>query len=327
MLVSIITPLYGAEDFIARCADALFQQSYADIEYIFVDDCSPDESVDVLLQVAARYSRLQQRIKIVRHEHNRGVAAARETGLAAATGDYVYWVDADDWIETDAIKKMVLLSEHGEKDIVACGWKLCFCKSERLMPIPYYKDAETALRGMLSGQMRWNLWLYMIKRDLYINHNVHFVEGEDVGEDMRVLIILFSHAKSIGFVNDYLYHYVKQSRNSITTMLSPRQQMQRQMYNLQNAINYLTTHSAGKYEQEIHFFKLNVKMPLLISDQNESYRVWARTFPESNRYIMQNRTQVCRMRLVQWMASKRQFWAVKLYYLLVFKFVYGVIYR
>lgn len=89
MVVSIITPLYKVEDFIARCADSLFRQSYTEIEYIFVDDCSSDRSVEVLLQVAERYPQLQQQIRILHHESNRGVAAARETGLAAATVEHV----------------------------------------------------------------------------------------------------------------------------------------------------------------------------------------------------------------------------------------------
>ena len=218
MVVSIITPLYKVEDFIARCADSLFRQSYTEIEYIFVDDCSSDRSVEVLLQVAERYPQLQQQIRILHHESNRGVAAARETGLAAATGEYVYWVDADDWIEPDAIEKMVVRSEQGQKDIIACGWYLCFRQNERRMPMPCYADAETALRGMLSGTMRWNLWLYMIKPDLYLMNDIHFMEGENVGEDMLVLIKLFSHAKSIGFVKDAFYHYVKQNENSLTRL-------------------------------------------------------------------------------------------------------------
>lgn len=326
MVVSIITPLYKVESFIARCADSLFQQSYKDIEYIFVDDCSPDRSVEVLLQVAERYPYLQQRIRILHHEYNRGVAAARETGLAVATGEYVYWVDADDWIEHDTIEKMVVRSEQGRVDIVACGWYLCFSQNERRMPMPCYADAETALRGMLSGQMRWNLWLYMIKRDLYLVNDIHFIEGENVGEDMVVLIKLFSHAKSIGFVNGAFYHYVKQNENSLTT-LGPEQQMKRQMCNLQAAIDYLMVHFIGKYEREINFFKLNAKMPLLISDDENSYRVWTACFPEANKYIVANKRQTLRMRLVQLMAAKGQFWLVRLYYRLVFKFVYGILYK
>lgn len=326
MKVSIIVPFYKAESFIERCADSLFQQSYLDIEYLFVDDCSPDRSIDRLLQVVDNYPQVQHRVKILRHEHNRGVSAARETGLLASTGEYVYWVDADDWIVPDAIEKMVERTDGGKLDIVACGWYLSFSKNERKMPMPYYVDIESALRGMLSGQMRWNLWLFMIKRDLYINHGIHFVEGENVGEDMLALIKLFSYARSIGFVEDSLYHYVKQNENSIT-MLTPDQQMKRQMRNLQAAVEHLTNFFAGKYDREINFFKLNAKMPLLISDNDESYRVWARTFPEANEFIMANKMQTIRMRLVQLMAAKNLFWVVKLYYRVIFKLVYGFIYK
>ena len=299
-MVSIITPVYKAEDFIERCAVSLFEQTYANVEYIFVDDCTPDASIERLQRVIERYPSRQPHVKIVRHQANRGVAAARNSGLDAATGEYIYYVDADDWLEKDAIERMCDKAEQTGADIVACGWYLAFSKNERRMPMPCYADAETALRGMLSGQMRWNLWLYMIKHELYTRNGIRYVEGENVGEDMLVLVRLFSRAQSIAFVDKALYHYTKQNDNSITQM-KPSQQMAR--------------------------FKLNAKMPLLITDDEESYEVWAGCFPEANKYIMQNTMQTYRMRLVQQMAAKGRFGLVKLYYRLIFKFVYGILYR
>ena len=326
MTISIITPLYKVENFIARCADSLFGQTYADIEYIFVDDCSPDSTVKRLRQVLDRYPARKPRTKIIAHGRNRGVAAARNTGLDAVTGDYVYYVDADDWIEPDAIEAMVARSGNGMTDIVACGWYLAFSQNERRMPMPSYADAETALRGMLSGQLRWNLWLYMIRRDIYLRHGIRFIEGENVGEDMLVLLKLFSRAQSMAFVDRPLYHYVRQNDNAITR-LSPAEQMSRLMHNLMASIEYIGSNFGKRYERELNYFKLNAKMPLLISDDRESYRTWSATFPEANRYIMQNKMQTLRMRIVQWLAAKGQFWAVKLYYRLIFKFVYGVLYK
>jgi len=325
-MVSIITPIYNVVDYIERCVQTLFRQSYADIEYIFVDDCSTDGSLDRLRQLVGHFPSRQAQVKVIQHESNRGVAAARETGLSAATGDYVYWVDADDWIEQDAIEKMVSLSANGAMDIVACGWFLNFSRNERRMPMPCYADADKALRGLLSGQMRWNLWLFMIRREIYSTSQAHFIEGADVGEDMLVLIKLFSHAKSVAFVSEALYHYVKQNNSSVTT-LSPLSLMQRQKRNIDAVIEYLTSNGGSAYQREINFFKLNTKMPLLITDDEKSYHVWWNSFPEANKYIMDNKMQSLRMRLVQLMASKKQFWIVKLYYRFVFKFVYGVIYR
>ena len=90
-MISIITPVYKAEDFIERCAVSLFEQTYADIEYIFVDDCTPDASIERLQRVIERYPSRQPQVKIVRHSVNRGVAAARNSGLDVATGEYIYW--------------------------------------------------------------------------------------------------------------------------------------------------------------------------------------------------------------------------------------------
>lgn len=325
-MVSIITPFFNAANYIEKCVLSLLRQSYMDIEYIFVDDYSTDGSLECLRQLIKRFPLRQPQVKIIRHTSNRGVAAARETGLSAATGEYVYWVDADDWIEQDSIEKMMSLSAGGTIDIVACGWFLNFSRNERRMPMPYYSDTDIALRGLLSGRLRWNLWLFMIRRELYLTSKAHFIEGEDVGEDMLVLIKLFSQARSLVFVPEALYHYVKQNNHSIT-MLSPQLQMQKQRRNVEAAIDYLTYNFGGKYQRELYFFKLNVKMPLLITDDDKSYRVWWESFPEANKYIMGNKMQSLRMRWVQLMASKRQFWMIKLYYRFVFKFVYGVIYR
>ncbi len=325
-MVSIITPVYGAEDFIGRCAESLFGQTYADIEYIFVDDCSPDRSVERMQEVLSRYPHRRPQVKVVRHAKNRGVAAARNTGVAAATGDYIYYVDADDWIEPDAIGQMCALAASRDADIVGCGWFLSFSRNERRMPMPSYLTPAEALRGMLCGQLRWNLWLFMVRRTVYVEHDIRFIEGENVGEDMLVLIQLFAYARSIAFVERSLYHYQKLNAQSIT-QLSEVEKMHRLSHNLNAAVRFLEGQFGADYGCEVNFFKLNAKMPLLITDDRESHRLWAATFPEANRYIMQNRMQSLRMRLVQWMAAKGQFWAVRAYYRLVFKFVYGILFK
>lgn len=326
MLVSIITPIYNAVKYVEKCVQSLFGQSYTDIEYIFVDDSSTDGSLEYLELLIKRYTSRQLQVKLVHHQSHRGVAAARETGLSAATGDYVYWVDADDWIEQNSIEKMVSLSAKGMMDIVACGWFLNFSRNERRMPMPCYADTDTALRGLLSGQLRWNLWLFMIRRDLYLKSQAHFIEGADMGEDMFILIKLFSYAKSVAFVPEALYHYVKQNNCSVTT-LSPQLLMQRQKRNLDEVIKFLTNNCKSNYQRELNFFKLIVKMPLLITDDERSYQVWSKSFPEANKYIMDNKLQSLRMRLIQLMASRKNFWIIKFYYRFVYKFVYGVIYR
>ena len=103
--VSICVPVYGAEKFMEKCARSLFEQTYHNIEYVFVNDCTPDRSIEVIRQVLLDYPQRQASVKIVEHEHNRGLSASRHTAVLHATGDYFLHFDDDDYMETDAISR------------------------------------------------------------------------------------------------------------------------------------------------------------------------------------------------------------------------------
>ena len=101
--ISILTPVYGVEKYIEQCARSLFEQSYAPIEYIFVDDCTPDKSIGILQSLLKEYPERAQQVRIIHHDRNRGVGAARQTALMAATGDYLLFADSDDMLPEDAV--------------------------------------------------------------------------------------------------------------------------------------------------------------------------------------------------------------------------------
>ena len=113
MKVSILVPIYGVEHYIEQCARSLFEQSYSDIEYIFVNDCTPDSSMDILKQVLSIYPNRKSQVRIIEHEHNQGLGAARLTATKAATGEAVMHVDSDDYITPMApSKKRVAVEYH-----------------------------------------------------------------------------------------------------------------------------------------------------------------------------------------------------------------------
>ena len=96
--VSVIVPVYGVEKYIERCARSLFEQTLDDMEFIFVDDCTKDESIEVLKRVIDLYPVRKDQVKIIHHAVNKGLSRARETGVNAATGDYIGHCDSDDWV-------------------------------------------------------------------------------------------------------------------------------------------------------------------------------------------------------------------------------------
>jgi glycosyltransferase involved in cell wall biosynthesis len=117
-VLSIIVPIYKVERYISPCTHSLFGQTHSDIEYIFVNDYTPDNSIKILLEVLKNYPDRSEQVKILNHEYNRGLAAARQSGLDAATGEYLIMVDSDDWLEIDMIAKMYEKAIKEDADIV-----------------------------------------------------------------------------------------------------------------------------------------------------------------------------------------------------------------
>ncbi len=323
--VTIIIPIYKVEKYIEQCAVSLFEQTLECIEYVFVDDCSPDQSIAVLEGVLLRYSHRKQDVKVVRHASNRGLPCARNSGLAIASGEYIFHCDSDDWLEKDAIEKMYLKAQQQQADIVWCDWFLSFKDNERYMSERGQEEPMACLIAMLSGSMKFNVWNKLVKRSLYCNNEIRFPDGYGMGEDMT-MIKLFVFGRKIAYIPAALYHYVQLNANAYTKNRSENSLLQIE-HNANDLFKFIDMHHGDKLRREVLFFKLNIKLPFLISNRISSYKKWLDWYPEANGHIWQNKMLPVRTRLIQYAALHRQFWILKLYYYLVIKVVYGAIYR
>ena len=320
MKVSVIIPIYKVEAYIERCVRSLMAQELDDVEYIFVDDCSPDDSVKVLQHVLAEYPS-RQHVRILHHSQNRGLPAARNTGLDAATGDYVFHCDSDDYLEPDALQAMYEAAQKANADIVYCDWILTFPQKERYMRCPTYETPKDALRGLLHGTMKYNVWNKLVRRRLYTENHITFPKGHGMGEDMT-MILLFARAKRIVHLPKGTYHYVRQNENAFTAARSESSYADL-LFNASRVIEGLQ----GKVsEEDLACFKLNVKFPFLISNQREDYERWQQWFPEANAYIAKHGVS-SRALLLQQAAARQHYWLLRFYYLLIHKAVYGIIFR
>lgn len=205
--VSVLVPVYGVEKYIERCARSIFEQTYHNLDIIFVDDCTPDHSIDVLKRVLEDYPERKEQTRIIKHERNRGLAAARNTGVAEAKGLFVTHVDSDDWIECDAVESMVAKQIESNADIVTG----LACVNEKTIDKDYiepeYSDKNEMLENILSQLHHHELWGRLINRSLYSHTDVYSLEGVNVGEDWRVLPLLLWYAKDISAVRETVYHY------------------------------------------------------------------------------------------------------------------------
>jgi len=119
--LSVCIPVYNVAPYIEQCARSLFEQTYREIEYLFVDDCSPDDSIDVVRRVLKGYPDRADQVKFLRHGRNRGLIAARKTALRAATGALVTHCDSDDWVDVDLYEKMIDRMSAKGADAVICS--------------------------------------------------------------------------------------------------------------------------------------------------------------------------------------------------------------
>ena len=324
--VSVIIPIFKVRNFIERCVCSLFEQTLTDVEYIFVDDASPDDSIDILKACIERYPERKEQVQILVHEQNQGLPAARNTGLAVATGEYVFHCDSDDFVEKDMLEVMYRAAKEKDADMVYCDFYLSFEKNERYMSNPAYETAEDMFKqGLLGGNMKYNVWNKLVRRSLYTDNDITFPAGHAMGEDMT-MIRLAACAKSVAYVPKAFYHYVKLNANAYSATMSERHKVDIR-YNVDQTVEFLQSRFGDALDREIAFFKLNTKLPFLITDDQAQYEAWKEWWPEANRYICENKQQPLRTRMVQWLAAKGQFWAVKLYFKVVYKLVYGVIYK
>ena len=326
MTLSIIMPVYNAAGTLAGSLDSIRRQSFRDFELVFVEDGSTDGSVELLEAFAAS---ADFPCHIVSQPQNLGVAAARNRGLAAACSDYIAFVDADDRIEPQALEVAVQAIEtaDGPVDIVGWDWTLGFEKNGRTMRQADYDTPLQALKNLTGGTMRWNLWLFLVRREMLADNDIHFIDGANMGEDMMLMLKAFSCARKVIQLHEPLYRYNAASPTSLSRQFSPERRAEISA-NLAEVERFLLS---GTYAKEIAEYlphlKLFLKRPLLISADKENYETWYDWFPESNAYAMKNKELPFRTRLLQGLAARRCWVGVKMYYLLIYKFVYGIIYR
>lgn len=321
--VSVIVPIYKVRNYIERCAQSLMLQTLSNVEFIFVNDATPDDSVDILRRVLQQYP--DRLAKIVEHDCNKGLPAARNTGLKEASGEYIYHCDSDDYIECSMLEDMYTTARQKNLDIVYCDYYLTFIKNEKLIHNRDYKDIDGFVKeGLLGGQIKYNVWNKIIKRSLYVDNTISFPEGYAMGEDMTI-IRLASRAHTVGFVPKAYYHYNKTNDNAYSIQVTDRF-LNDVKYNVTLTEKYLAD-QGDRFKEDFEYFKINTKLPFLISEDKALHELWRSMWPETNPYIIKNPNHSCRIKILELVARFKFDFVLQIYYRVVHKFVYGVVYK
>lgn len=214
--VSILVPVYNVERYIEKCAVSLFEQTYENIEYVFINDCTKDLSIDVLNDVLKNYPQRFSQVKIIHHEINRGVAAARNTGVDNSSGDYLMYVDSDDYIERNMVELLVKKAEEDMADIVICDYFKSYENKEFHSKSFYTANPKEYLKKLLIREVDSVLWAKLYETSFYKKTGARFIEGINYGEDFLVLLQLFCATERLSHIVDCLYHYTLSNNASLS---------------------------------------------------------------------------------------------------------------
>ena len=278
--VTILMPIYKVEQYLEKTLSSIFTQTYSNIDFVFVNDCSPDNSLKVLTDTIAKYAISPERYVIVNHPQNEGIAVSRADCIAKATGDYVYFVDSDDWVEADAVEQMVDACKEGTVDIVGCDYAKDFLSGEVTTHHENYSSScrENMLK-CLNYEIGTVLWKILIRRSLF--DNITITPHIDIVEDYIMSVKLYYYAQSFVSIPKAFYHYVQynQARVSLQTLWSVRMHIE--------GVKEVEAFCREKgfyddyVEQQLNLRKFNIKSNFL-TRQLLDYDAYKDTFPESN---------------------------------------------
>lgn len=218
--VSVIVPIYGVEKYLRQCLDSICGQTYQNLEIVLIDDQSPDECGTI----ADGYAACDPRIRVL-HIKNRGAAGARNQGLSVCSGDYIVFVDSDDWIEADMIERMMREAEETQADIVQCQYYdeyKGYNKKHVCIEEARNFTGETFLKDLVH---RWEdvlIWNKVISRKCI--ETIRFVEGRCIDDEFFTYKVVMN-ADRVRFCTDYLYHYRIRVSSAMLSQKNRKQRM------------------------------------------------------------------------------------------------------
>lgn len=204
--VSVIIPVYGVEKYIERCARSLFEQTLDDIEYLFIDDCTPDQSVEIINRVLEDYPLRKNQVVIHRMEHNSGQAAVRKWGMRNATGEYVIHCDSDDWVDGHMYENMYNKAIKENADVVVCDFYSTGCVKEQRSKGLISQERENVIADVLLWRIAGCLWNKLVRRKVYADQDIIY-PTHNMGEDAALLVQILWSSKRISYLPESLYYY------------------------------------------------------------------------------------------------------------------------
>lgn len=303
-------PIYKVEQYLEKTLNSIFTQTYQNIDYVFVNDCSPDNSLRVLKDTIEKHGIEKRRYTIINHEQNEGIAVSRADCIANSTGEYVLFVDSDDWIEPDMVQTLLDATDNARIDIVGSDISSDFLTGE----VSYYheKYANTCRENLikcLNYDITTVLWKLLIRRSLFNNFTI--TPHVDIVEDYIISVKLYYYAKSFRAVPKAMYHYVQYNQARVSLQL--RRSINNHIKGVQEVEAFCR--EKGIYddvvEEKLLLRKFNIKSNFL-TKQLRDLDAYKTVFPEANR-MWRKISYTKKEKIKFWLAEKGLYWTLELF--------------
>ena len=283
--LSVIVPIYNIDSFIGKCAESLFTQTMEDIEFIFVNDCTPDNSIQILHEILDRFEERKKQSRIISMERNSGLAAARNRGIEEAKGEYIIACDGDDWVDSELYLSMYNEAVRSGADMVVCGVTNEYAKT-RIIERSNLK--ETTGKDLMRNLYKSNMKLYscnkMIRRSLLTQNNIRCWEKLNMWEDVGFISRLFYVTGKVVEIPGPTYHYNRLNANSITSIV--KKTHLQQMVDVVSGISafYEEKEDYQDFKKSVDYLKFICKCNF-VGNSFEGYKEYLRIFPDSQKIV------------------------------------------
>lgn len=281
--ISVIVPVYNVESYIEKSLLSALNQTYDNIEYVIVDDCGSDNSISIVGKLKNQFK--DKDIKIIHHTHNRGLSAARNTGIVNSTGEYIYFMDPDDTISHDCIEEHLNAIQKYDADFTNANIRVIGGRQKLFKTIKDVSLINTSdiLIGCFVGDILITACNKLYNKEFIVKNNFQFVEGL-VFEDIIWTIDLAQIARKVVMIPDFTYHYYIRGE-SITTSVSIKNVIKKHdslIYVLNHIIhiyqrsqNKKLLRSISKWLSKIRF-KTSAKLVSMDIDENTKKEIFSK---------------------------------------------------
>lgn len=282
-LVSVIVPIFNVERYIDKCLDSLFAQSYENMQYVFVNDCTPDGSVARIYDKLKQYAHRESQVTVVNHPVNRGLTAARKTGLLYAQGDYCWHIDSDDYIADDAVECLVNKSLQEDADMVVFDMDELYADCTKHVKLSIPTSKAEYLNQMLVRKTRFELWFRFCRRTVY--EGIDLDETVCYSEDYATSPRLVYQSNKIVHLHKVCYFYIKNNPTSYTASVGVNS-----IKSLEKATlildDFFVRKDAARFESIMSLAKIFVKIHSMKSTVSnpQAFQYSASLFPDVKQY-------------------------------------------